>query len=344
MAMEWGRRRVVAAAAALATIGAWTVRAAELPHVHLLATGGTISGGQQPLDAAGLKALVPGLAQVVNVTIEDVTRIGSSRMTPGIQFRLASRINELFAADSQLAGIVVSHGTDTLEETAFLVDLLVRDERPVVFAAAQRPPRETDSDGPRNLLNAFRIAAAPTARSAGVLVTLNDEIHAARSVRKTHAVALEAFQSPWAGPVGYVDGGRVVLTRRPTARVTIAAPRVDPNVDLITLTAGSDGHLIRAAADSGAKGVVVEVFGRGNVPPAVMDAVKAARERGVAVVFTTRTRGGRVEIDETARKLGVIAGEDLDGLKARMLLVAALGAGADGATIQKWIDRLAGRE
>jgi len=329
MNTERGRRFLVAAAAAI-----------ELPRVHFLATGGTISGGQQPLDAAGLKALVPELSQVATVTLEDIARIGSSRMTPEVQFRLASRINELFAGDAALAGIVVSHGTDTLEETAFLVDLLVKDERPVVFAAAQRPPRETDSDGPRNLLNAFRIASSPSVRAAGVLVTLNDEIHAARDVRKTHSVALDAFQSPWSGPLGYVDGARVVLKRRPIARVTIPASTVEPNVDLIALTAGSDGHLIRAAVDTGAKGIVVEVFGRGNVPPAAMDAVKAARARGVAVVFTTRTRGGRVEVDETARALGVISGEDLDGLKARVLLIVALGAKADGPTIQKWIEQL----
>ena len=333
---------LIAAAITLLVIGATRAAPAELPHVHLLATGGTISGGQQPLDATGLKALVPGVSQVATVTLEDVTRIGSSRMTPEIQFRLASRINELFAADAALAGIVVSHGTDTLEETAFLVDLVVKDERPVVFAAAQRPPRETDSDGPRNLLNAFRIASSPSVRGVGVTVTLNDEIHAARDVRKTHAVAVDAFQSPWSGPLGYVDGSRVVLKRRPSARVTIAASAVEPKVDLITLTAGSDGHLIQAAADAGAKGIVVEVFGRGNVPPAVMDTVKAARGRGVTVVFTTRTRGGRVEIDETARALGVISGEALDGLKARMLLVVALGAKADGPAIQKWIEQLAG--
>jgi len=345
MKMEIRRVHLVTRTAIVAlSIGAaWrgvTIQGADRPHVHFLATGGTISGGTQPLDAAGLKALVPALSDVATITVEDVTRIGSSRMTPEIQFRLASRINELFAQDAALAGVVVSHGTDTLEETAFLVDLLVKDERPVVFAAAQRPPRERDSDGPRNLLNAFRIAASRTVRGTGVLVTLNDEIHAARDVRKTHAIALEAFQSPWSGPVGYVDGERVVLKRRPAGRVVIPASQVEPNVDLITLTAGTDGHLIAASVNAGAKGIVVEVFGRGNVPPAVMDAVKAARARGVVVVFTTRTLGGRVEVDETARALGVIGGEDLDGLKARMLLVAALGAKADVATIQRWIEEL----
>jgi len=317
--------------------------AAELPRVHLLATGGTISGGQQPLDAAGLAALVPGVKQIATVSMEDVTRVGSSRMTPELQFKLASRINELFTKDPGLAGVVVTHGTDTLEETAFLLDLLLKGDGPVVFAAAQRPPRETDTDGPRNLLNAFRIAASPNARGAGVLVTLNDEIHSARHVRKTHAIAVEAFQSPWAGPVGYVDAGHVFLTRRPASRVTIATSRVEPNVDLITLTAGSDGHLIRASTAAGAKGIVVEVFGRGNEPPAIVEAVREARAKGVAVVYTTRTRGGRVEVDQESRKLGVIGGEDLDGLKARMLLIAALGAGATSAQIQEWINRLAGQ-
>jgi L-asparaginase len=330
----------VALLAALAVSRAST---AELPHVHLLATGGTISGGQQPLDAAGLAALVPGVSLVARVTMEDVTRVGSSRMTPELQFRLATRVNDLLAADSDLAGIVITHGTDTLEETAFLLELLVTSDRPVVFAAAQRPPRDADTDGPRNLLNAFRIAASPQARGLGVLVTLNDEVHSARYVRKTHAIALDAFQSPWVGPVGYVDAGRLVVTRGRAARVTLAPPRVESRIDLITLTAGSDGHLIRAAVDAGARGIVVEVFGRGNVPPAAMDAVKAARDSGVVVVFTTRTRGGRVELDEAALKLGVVGGEDLDGFKARMLLVAALGAGADGPAIQNLVERLAGQ-
>ncbi len=318
-------------------------RAAELPRVRLLATGGTISGGPQgPLDATAQTDLVPGVAEVAAVTAEDVARIGSSRMTPAVQLRLAQRVNELFAADPGLAGIVITHGTDTLEETAFLLDLLVTDERPVVFAAAQRPPRERDTDGPRNLLNAFRIAVSPQARGLGVLVTLNDEIHSARFVRKTHAVAVDAFQSPWAGPVGYVDGARVAIARRPAGRVTVTTARLEPNVDLITLVAGGDGHLIRAAAATGAKGLVVETFGRGNVPPAVMDAVHAARAKGTTVVFTTRTRGGRVEIDDAARKMGVITGEDLDGLKARMLLVAALGAGQSDAQIQDLVCAIAG--
>lgn len=318
--------------------------AADLPRVHLLATGGTISGGRSgSLKAQDYITLIPDLAKVATLTVEDFTTIGSSRMTPEIQFRLAKRVNELFTSDSGLSGIVITHGTDSLEETAFLLDLLVRGDRPVVFAAAQRPPREPDSDGPRNLLNAARIAAASAARQMGVLVTLNDEIHAAREVRKTHAIALDAFKSPWAGPVGYVDGGEVHFVFKPVRRLTLSSEAVEPRVDLLTLVAGSDGHLLRAAVASGAQAVVLEVFGRGNVPPGVMEAVKEARDKGTVIVFTTRTRGGRVEVGGDARKLGVLSGEDLDGLKARMLLVAALGQTHDPATLQSYFEQLSGK-
>lgn len=316
----------------------------ELPSVRLLGTGGTIAGGRGGrLSAADLAQAVPDLAKVAAVSVEDFVNIGSSRMTPEIQLRLARRVAELLSSDPGLAGVVITHGTDTLEETAFFLDLAVSSERPVVIAAAQRPPREPDSDGPRNLLNAVRVAGAPAARGSGVLVMLNGEIHAAREVRKTHAVALDAFKSPDGGPVGYVDGPHVVLHRKPLRRLALAVESVEPRVDLLTLVAGSDGRLVNAAVDSGARGLVIEVFGRGNVPQAVTDAVRRAREKQVVVVYTSRTRGGRVEVDPEARRLGVIGGEDLDGLKARMLLVAVLAKTRDPALIQSYFERLAGR-
>jgi L-asparaginase len=317
--------------------------AAELPRVHLLATGGTIAGGAGgSLRAEDLARAVPELAGVAALTLEDFANIGSSRMTPEIQLRLARRVRELFGAGTPPAGVVITHGTDTLEETAFLLDLLVADARPVVFAAAQRPAREPDSDGPRNLLNAVRIACSAAAAEMGVLVTLNGEIHAAREVRKTHAIALDAFRSPEGGPIGHVDGARVLFTRRPLRRLALASDAVEPRVDLLTLTAGDDGHLVSAAVSAGAQAIVVETFGRGNVPPPVMDAVRRTRDKGVVVVFTTRTRGGRVEISEEARKLGVVSGEDVDGLKARMLLVAALPVTREPARLQGYFSRLSG--
>lgn len=263
-------------------------------------------------------------------------------MTPELQFRLARRVNSLFEQQPNLAGIVITHGTDSLEETAFFMDLLLSSERPVVFAAAQRPPRMETSDGPRNLLNAIRIATSSSSRGMGALVTLNDEIHAAREVRKTHAIALNAFRSPWAGPIGTLDEGRIYYFRKPLRRLTLDVKTVEPRIDLITLVAGSDGHLIRAAVASEAKGLVVETFGRGNVPPEVAEAIKEAREKDVVVVFTTRTRGGRVVISDNAKRLGIVSGQDLDGLKARMLLVAALGETKDLKTLQSYFDQLSG--
>jgi L-asparaginase len=314
-----------------------------IPKVHLLGTGGTIAGGRGgSLGAGDLASLVADLASVAEVSVEDFSNIGSSRMTPELQFRLAQRVRDLFRDRPDLSGVVITHGTDSIEETAFLLDLVVPLEKPVVFAAAQRPPRDTDTDGPRNLLNAIRIAALPGTRGLGVLVTLNDEIHAARDVRKTHAIAVNAFVSPWVGPIGQVDSGRVYLYHRPARHLTIDAARVEPRVDLVALYAGSDGNAIRHAVDSGARGIVVEVFGRGNVPPEAMEAVTRARERGVVVAFSTRTGGGRVELGEDAKRAGVLSAEDLDGLKARIVLVVALGAGADADGISSYFRRLAG--
>lgn len=338
-----GRR---SAAALFLVAGLWvpvTSDAADRPRIHLLSTGGTIAGGPQgPLTAANLVERAPDVARPADVTFEDFLRVGSSRITPELQLSLAKRVRELFAKDPELAGIVITHGTDTLEESAFFLDLLVDDERPVVFAAAQRPPREVDSDGPRNLLNAVLIAASPASRGAGVMVTLNGEIHGAHDVRKTHSISLDSFRSPGVGPLGYVDGGHVVFTSRPTRRFHLKAEAVETRVDLLTLVAGSDGRLVDASVASGARGLVIETFGRGNVPEAVMAAVARARKVGVVVVFTTRTGGGRVEVDAVAREMGVIGAQDLEGLKARMVLVAALPATKDSAVIQSYYDRLSG--
>lgn len=318
-------------------------QSAELPRVHLLATGGTIAGGSSgSLNAEDLAKLIPEIAGVARFTVEDFTNIGSSRMTPDIQFRLAERVNQLMASQSDLSGIVITHGTDSLEETAFFLDLLVRDERPVIFAAAQRPPRMQDSDGPRNLVNAIRLAAAPASRGMGVLITLNEEIHAAREASKTHSIALNAFRSPWVGPVGMVDDGNIYYFRKPLRRLTLEVEAVEPRVDLITLVAGSDGHLLRASAEAEVQGIVVEVFGRGNVPPKVMEAVREIRDKGIVVAYTTRTRGGRVVLGTDARNLGILSGEDLDGLKARTLLVVALGKTRDLVQLQSYFRLLSG--
>ncbi len=334
--------------AALLTLLLPTLPAARpqpLPEVHLIGTGGTISGGASgPLEAADLRARLPDLGRMAQLTTEDFSRIGSSRMHPELQFRLANRIAEVFGGRPELAGIVVSHGTDSLEETAFLLDLLLPAGRPVVFAAAQRAPRSPDTDGPRNLLDAIRVAGSSRTRNLGVLVVLNGQIHAAREVEKTHSVALHAFASPDTGPVGAVDAGEILLFHTPRRRIHLPAEEIEPRVELVRLTAGGGAAAIRAAAERGMRGVVVEVFGRGNAPPPVMEAVGAVREAGAAVVFTTRTGSGRVVLSGSQQELGVVSGEDLDGLKARMLLTAALGAGSSPEEIAAAFRQLAGGE
>ena len=345
-------RYLVAAFAALTlllplTAGSQTVRNA--PKVLVIGTGGTISGGLDPasgqprsLTAKDLVALVPTLKGKVDIEEEDYSNIGSSSMTPELQFKLALRVQDVFSTRPELAGIVITHGTDSLEETAFMLDLIVTDARPVVFAAAQRPPRVSDSDGPRNLENAIRAAIAPQSRDKGVMVSLNEDLHAARYVTKSHAVAVEGFQSGKKGMLGTVDNGTVIFYNAPLNRVTIPARAVESKVDLVRLVAGDQGKFINYSVETKAAGIVIEAFGLGNMPRPVTEAVDRARKAGLIVVIVSRTAEGRVELPEALTKAGVITGEDLDGLKARILLCAALGVTNDISTIQQWFHRAGG--
>ena len=320
-----------------------------VPRVVVIGTGGTISvaidpatGQQRRLTTKEVVALVPTLRGKVEIEEEDFSRIASSSMTPELQFKLAQRVAELFKTRPEVAGIVITHGTDSLEETAFLLDLVVNDPRPVVFAAAQRSPSVADSDGPRNLENAVRIAISSHARDKGVLVSLNEDIHSARYVKKSHSIAVDAFQSGKKGLIGTVDNGTVVFYQTPLNRVTIAGKTVEANVDLVRLVAGDQGKFITHAVDTKAAGIVVEAFGRGNLPGPARVAVENALKAGVVVVIVSRVPGGRVDVSSELLKAGVIAGEDLDGLKARMLLAVALGATKDIPTIQRWFHRAGG--
>ncbi len=320
-----------------------------IPVVHVIGTGGTISGGFDPetgrprsLSAQDLVDLVPALSERVEIEEEDFSRIGSSSMTPEIQFRLAMRVRELMSTREDLSGIVITHGTDSLEETAFLIDLLYDDPRPVVFAAAQRAPRVSDSDGPRNLENAIRAAMSLKARNMGVLVSLNEDLHAARYVTKSHSFAVESFKSGKKGMVGSVDNGSVIFYSTPLNRVLVPASSVESSVDLVRLVAGDTGKFIKYSAETGARGIVIEAFGRGNMPRPVTEAVSQSLEAGQVVVVVSRTTEGRVALSSRLRDAGVIEGEDLDGLKARIVLMLALGADMEPAEIQELFRHLGG--
>jgi L-asparaginase len=323
---------------------------AELPRVLVLTTGGTIVAagypGEREIAADELLRSVPGLADaggVARVTAEAPCAVGSSDFTPELLLRLAGRVREAFAADPGLAGVVLTQGTDAIEETAFFFDLVLAEERPLVVTGAMRLPTDPAADGPRNLRNAVRLAACPAARGLGVLVTMNDEIHAAREVRKVHAIAVDAFASPAGGPIGCIDDGEIYLARQPLCRVTIDTAAVEPRVELVVAAVGSDGRQVRDAVAAGVQGLVVELFGRGHAPSPLRAALVEARERGVVVALTSRTGGGRVEVSAEERRLGFVSGEDLDGLKARMVLVAVLGRTRDPAVLQAYFDRLAGK-
>jgi L-asparaginase len=311
--------------------------------VVLLGTGGTIASrvdharGNVTAAATGddlmatMAARGFSLPPGVDVETEQFCNVGSFLFDLGLAFRLAQRIGQRLR-EPDVAGVVVTHGTDTMEESAYLADLVVGGDKPIVFTGAQRHADEPDSDGPRNLLDAIRVAAAGEARGLGALIAFEQEFHAARDATKLHASRVGTFQSAEHGKLGEVDRGRVVVHRRPTLRRHFPTERIEPRVDLVKLVMGSDGRFMRCALDSGARGIVLEAFGRGNANHAILGEMEAARARGVPVLVTSRSPQGRVEPiygdgggKDVATAGGIFAG-DLSGIKARVLLSVLLGS------------------
>jgi L-asparaginase len=333
--------------------------AVEAPRVRLVATGGTISNRTgSRLTAADLVGAMPGVEQYARPEYEQFTNVASSELTLDNWLGLAKRINELFVTDAGLDGIVVTSGTDTLEETAYFLNLTVRSDKPVVVVGSMRNPSTVGYEGAANLLEGFRVAASPEARGKGVLVVLNDEINAAREVTKTDALRLNTFQSRPYGVLGVVDADRVVFYRTPVKRHTaksefdLASVTKLPRVDVILVYQGADGDLIQAAVDRGAKGIVVATAGAGATSGTQRDGEDYAVKKGAIVVTTTRTGSGRIapprrggntppteERGATAltpdEQRRFVAGEDLLPVKARVLLMLALTRTSDPLEIQR---------
>lgn len=319
------------------------------PRLLVLSLGGTITmtasaaGGITPtLGAADLVAAVPGLEAVAEIEARSPLKVGSVSLTPENIAEVAQDIRTAF--DAGFDGAVVIQGTDTIEETAFILDLLVRDERPVVVTGAMRGAQQPGADGPANLLSAALVAASDAARGLGTLVVLNDEIHAARFVRKAHTALASAFVSDTGGPLGLVAEGRARILARvvpPATPALVAAPGGLPPVALIKIAMGDDGRLLRAVPDLGFAGLVVEGAGAGHVPGAIAGAVGEVAAR-LPVLLASRTLAGPAfertygypgsEIDLIGR--GVIPAGLLNGLKARLLLAFALRAGWEPETIR----------
>ena len=326
---------------------------ADRPRVRLVATGGTISNRNEGrLTAEELVASVPGLDRYARVDFEQFANVASSSLTLDQWLQLARRINDIFSKDAELAGLVVTSGTDTLEETAYFLHLTVRHDRPVVVTGAMRNPSMVGYEGPANLLAAFRTAADPASRGRGVLVVLNDEINSARDVTKTDALRLQTFQTRVFGALGTVDGDRVAYSRNVTHRHTarsefdVSSIEALPRVDVVMTYQGAPGDLIKAAVDNGARGIVIASAGAGATSGTQNEGIQYALGKKVFVVTSTRTGSGRIaprrgggppgrlSVDDAARAFRIGA-NDHAPLKARILLMLALTKTQEPAEIQR---------
>jgi L-asparaginase len=327
---------------------------APRPTIRVMATGGSISGlGPHRLDYIlypelgqrmridEMLARIPEAQDIADVQAEDVITVGSTAIGPPEWLQLAQRINRLFADDSTLAGVVVTHGTATLEETAYFLHLTVKSARPVVVTGAMRPPTALGTDADLNLLDAIRLAASLEAAGRGVLTVLNNEIHSARDVTKSNAFRVETFSSRELGFLGYVDSdGQVVFYRAATRAHTVATvfdvSRLSrlPRVDIVYAYGGADGVLVRAAQEHGAAGLVLVGFGGGSYPTAFLDAGAQAVHQGVPVVLATRATSGRVIMTPRKAQAGFIVCDDVLPQKARILLQLALTVTQDRQAIQ----------
>jgi len=325
------------------------------PVVVFIATGGTIAMKIDAVKHAPVPAIsgedllstVPEVSRYATVEVKNVSNVPSDYMDPVRWIGLTREVRAALARP-EVAGVIISHGTDTLEETAYWLDLTVDSEKPVVLIGAQRNASEPDFDGPRNLLNAVRIAVDPQSRGKGAMLAMNNQINAAREVTKTHTSSVETFKSGDFGFLGEVDFDRIVYWRSPLRRqhVPIKAESM-PYVEIVPMYGGADGYLIRAALDHGARGLVVQGLGWGNVNQPMFAAIKEAIAKGVPVVITSRVPNGRVLPNygwegggRTLVEAGAVMGDDLSPQKARILLMLLLQNGVNGQkNLQAAFDR-----
>jgi L-asparaginase len=306
--------------------------------IQLIATGGTIAMRKDKFGKAvpavsghDLLESLPNLNKEADWKVIDFSNVASCNMNPNRMKELCYVVNECFK-DALLRGVIITHGTDTLEETAYFLDLTVKDLRPVILTASQRDASESDSDGPRNLRNSMLIALDSHAKGRGVVIALNEEIHAARDVRKLHTSHVDAFSSGELGSLGNIDNGEVLWHRKPEPSVKFDVPRRLAKVIICKTFIGMSESILDCIVDSSVEGVVVEAFGRGNVPPEVVPAIQRITQRGIPVVITSRCLFGRTAPaygypggGADLEKQGVFFAADLSTEKVRLLLSIALG-------------------
>jgi L-asparaginase len=326
----------------------------DLRVCHMIATGGTIAMKIDPVKNAPVPALsgedlvagVPELAKVAKVRVESLFNIPSDHMTTEHWMAIRKSVLKALSGD-EVSGVIISHGTDTLEETAYFLDLTVTSDKPIILVGAQRNASDRDFDGPRNLVNASRICVSETALGKGAMIVLNGQINAAREATKTHTSDVESFKSGDFGFLGVVDHDRVVFTRSPMRRQHVPVTRdALPRVDIVPLYAGADAALFRAAIAAGAKGVVFQAFGWGNINVPLYEAMQEAIAKGIVVVISTRVPNGRVLPiygfkggGKTLKEAGAVFADNLSPQKARILLMLALQTTSNAGEIQQLFDR-----
>ena len=311
--------------------------------VAVVFNGGTISMKVDPrihaavptLSGEEIMSMVTGIEGFAKIEPVNFSNLPGPHVTPEIMLELSRYIRNILERED-ITGVVVTHGTDTLEETAYFLDLTIDSEKPVVITGAMRNSSELGYDGPANLAASICTVISEEARGKGVLVCFNDELYYASEVTKVNTMSLNAFQSPNLGPIGIVDSNEVIFYRDSIKRQHFNIEKVESRVDLIKCAVGMDSKMIDYCVSQGAKGLVIEGTGRGNIPPLMVDGVKRAIESGVAVVVVSRCLQGRVRDSygypgggKDLRNLGVIFGDNLPGQKARIKLMVALNAAND---------------
>lgn len=327
----------------------------DLPTIVVLATGGTIAGAATSDVKAGytsgqvgveqLLNAVPQAKKLANLRGEQISNIGSQDMNDQVWLKLANRVNELLAMPD-VSGVVITHGTDTIEETAYFLNLVVKSSKPVVLTASMRPSTALSADGPLNFYNAVAVAADRGAVGKGVLVVINDWIHGAASLTKTSTTAVQTFMSPLSGLIGTVAYGTPEWYRGPVGRNTtrsdfsVGPTTVLPRVDIIMATENMDGTLINAAAAAGAKGIVIAGVGNGNMTKTALEALEAQARRGIVCVRSSRVATGQVgrNVEVNDDSLHFVASLGLNPQKARVLLRLALLKTSDPMAIQRYFD------
>src|SRR5687768_14181515 len=325
----------------------------NLPLVVVLATGGTIAGAAKSDVTASYKsgevgveellAAVPQAKEKARLRGEQISNIGSQDMNDEVWIKLATRVNELVAMPD-VTGVVITHGTDTIEETAYFLNLVVKSAKPVVLTAAMRPATALSADGPLNFYNAVAVAANRESAGKGVLVVVNDWIHGASSLTKTSTTAVQTFLSPISGLIGTVAYGDVEYYRGPVGKNTsnsvFNVTNGMPRVDIIMAHENMDGAIIDAAVASGARGLVIAGVGNGNMTKSALEALANHAKRGVACVRSSRVATGRVgrNVEVNDDSLGFVASLGLNPQKSRVLLRLALAQTQDLRTIQRYFD------